>query len=43
MGSVSRLLDTHVFLWWLFDDPRLPLVTGDRVLSSFGIPVVWPG
>lgn len=18
------LLDTHVFLWWLFDDPRLP-------------------
>ena len=19
------LLDTHIFLWWLFDDPRLPL------------------
>jgi PIN domain nuclease of toxin-antitoxin system len=18
------LLDTHVFLWWLFDDPQLP-------------------
>ncbi|MEA3548410.1 MAG: type II toxin-antitoxin system VapC family toxin [Thermodesulfobacteriota bacterium] len=18
------LLDTHIFLWWLFDDPRLP-------------------
>ena len=20
------LLDTHIFLWWLFDDPQLPLV-----------------
>ena len=19
------LLDTHIFLWWLFDDPKLPL------------------
>ncbi len=24
MGITSVLLDTHVFLWWLFDDPRLP-------------------
>ncbi|MCB1032313.1 MAG: type II toxin-antitoxin system VapC family toxin [Acidobacteria bacterium] len=23
MGVVSYLLDTHVLLWWLFDDPRL--------------------
>ncbi|MDA2930146.1 type II toxin-antitoxin system VapC family toxin [Acidobacteria bacterium AH-259-O06] len=21
---MSLLLDTHVFLWWLMDDPRLP-------------------
>jgi len=25
MGRVnSLLLDTHIFLWWLFDDPKLP-------------------
>ena len=24
MGGVTLLLDTHIFLWWLFDDPRLP-------------------
>lgn len=23
MGEVRFLLDTHVLLWWLFDDPRL--------------------
>ncbi len=21
---MKLLLDTHIFLWWLFDDPRLP-------------------
>ncbi len=24
MGTVAMLLDTHMFLWWLFDDPKLP-------------------
>ena len=24
MGKVVLLLDTHIFLWWLFDDSRLP-------------------
>ena len=24
MGILIMLLDTHIFLWWLFDDPRLP-------------------
>ncbi len=24
MGKVNILLDTHIFLWWLFDDSRLP-------------------
>lgn len=24
MGKVALLLDTHIFLWWIFDDSRLP-------------------
>ncbi len=24
MAKVTILLDTHIFLWWLFDDNRLP-------------------
>jgi PIN domain nuclease of toxin-antitoxin system len=24
MGRMTLLLDTHIFLWWLFDDPKLP-------------------
>ena len=24
MGKINILLDTHIFLWWLFDDKRLP-------------------
>ncbi len=24
MGVLTVLLDTHIFLWWLFGDPRLP-------------------
>ena len=24
MGKVAILLDTHIFLWWLFNDSRLP-------------------
>ena len=29
MGKITLLLDTHIFLWWLFDDSRLP--SGIRV------------
>ena len=25
------LLDTHIFLWWLFDDPKLPPGTKEYV------------
>lgn len=24
MGGIAMLLDTHIFLWWLFDDLKLP-------------------
>jgi PIN domain nuclease of toxin-antitoxin system len=24
MGIKNMLLDTHIFLWWLFNDNRLP-------------------
>ena len=24
MGVLKMILDTHIFLWWLFDDPKLP-------------------
>ncbi len=24
MGEITLLLDTHIFLWWLFDDAHLP-------------------
>jgi PIN domain nuclease of toxin-antitoxin system len=24
MGIITMLLDTHIFLWWLFNDSRLP-------------------
>ena len=25
MGKAFMVLDTHIFLWWLFDDPKLPV------------------
>jgi PIN domain nuclease of toxin-antitoxin system len=25
LGKVTCLLDTHIFLWWLFNDPKLPV------------------
>lgn len=28
------LLDTHVFLWWLFDDGRLPVRLRDRLADA---------
>uniref|UniRef100_UPI0040571BFC type II toxin-antitoxin system VapC family toxin n=1 Tax=Candidatus Electrothrix sp. TaxID=2170559 RepID=UPI0040571BFC len=31
MGKISLLLDTHIFLWWLFDDPHLPPGIRDAV------------
>lgn len=31
MGVTALLLDTHIFLWWLFDDPRLPDQTRDAI------------
>ncbi len=31
MGKVTLLLDTHIFLWWLFADPRLPTGIGNIV------------
>ena len=27
------LLDTHVFLWWLFDDPRLSVLLRERLVD----------
>lgn len=30
MGKITLLLDTHIFLWWLFDDRQLP--TGIRAI-----------
>jgi PIN domain nuclease of toxin-antitoxin system len=32
MGEVRLLLDTHVLLWWLFDDPKL--LKGPRIRIS---------
>ena len=41
MGPVRVLLDTHALIWWLFDDPKLPLAArraiadpGNEVLVS---------
>ena len=32
MSAVSRLLlDTHAFLWFVFDDPKLPPETAERL------------
>jgi len=30
---VSLLLDTHILLWWLADDPLLPLAARDAIMS----------
>lgn len=38
MGITPVLLDTHIFLWWLFDDPRLPLGI-KKVLEDINNPV----
>jgi len=31
MGKIVILLDTHIFLWWLFDDNRLPVGIRDAI------------
>jgi len=31
VGKVALLLDTHIFLWWLFNDSRLPIGIRDVV------------
>lgn len=31
MGEVTLLLDTHIFLWWLFDDAKLPVDIKDII------------
>lgn len=31
MGEVTLLLDTHIFLWWLFYDAHLPVKTRDMI------------
>lgn len=28
------LLDTHIFLWWLFDDSRLPIGIREKISIS---------
>ena len=39
MGTLSLLLDTHIFLWWLFDDSRLPPETR-RLIADPDNPVL---
>lgn len=29
------LLDTHAFLWWIFDDPRLSSTARDLIANPF--------
>ncbi len=31
MGVMRYLIDTHVLLWWLFDDPKLPSAIRDII------------
>lgn len=31
MGEITLLLGTHIFLWWLFDDPHLPQGIRDAI------------
>lgn len=31
MGEIAVLLDTHIFLWWLFDDSHLPESIRDTI------------
>ena len=34
MGAVKVLLDTHALIWWLFDDPKLPLVARQAIQNA---------
>jgi PIN domain nuclease of toxin-antitoxin system len=37
-GMIKMLLDTHIFLWWLFDDPKLSQKTR-AIISDFNNPM----
>lgn len=37
MGEVTILLDTHIFLWWLFDDSRLPVGIKEHISNPANI------
>uniref|UniRef100_UPI0040571868 type II toxin-antitoxin system VapC family toxin n=1 Tax=Candidatus Electrothrix sp. TaxID=2170559 RepID=UPI0040571868 len=34
MGKITLLLDTHIFLWWLFDDPHLPAEIRGHIVEA---------
>jgi PIN domain nuclease of toxin-antitoxin system len=43
---VRLLLDTHAFLWWISDDPRLPakarkLISGERNEVFLSVASAW--
>jgi PIN domain nuclease of toxin-antitoxin system len=31
---MKLLLDTHIFLWWILEDPRLPLAASEVIADS---------
>lgn len=33
MGALKLLLDTHILLWWLSDNPRLARNAGDQIAA----------
>lgn len=37
---MNLLLDTHILLWWLADDPSLPAGAGDAIASADNTVVV---
>lgn len=32
--GMSYIIDTHILLWWLFDDPKLDTLEYRRILSE---------
>lgn len=37
---MNLLLDTHILLWWLSDDPRLPKIARDLIIDAGNTPHV---
>lgn len=33
IGVLTMLIDTHIFLWWLFDDSRLPKKIRESIMD----------